>query len=218
METLTFEASIETIDLMIAKQRTLWNLDKYPSISYEDISQMLRIHIEKKWHTFKQGMPLEPWVSKIIKHKIYNFLNHYYRRFAPPACYYECINKKRLCFKCEKWEQKKKRAYNFQFPESSSDETYKPSVEKVSTNGFEIDEEQVEALHRRMRETLPKRLVNPYVWIYEEGKTDEFVAEQLHFKTTENKRRPGYRQIQNIKNKIFKHAKDLVEKEDLIYG
>ena len=47
---LKFEDCIEKIDLEINKRRSRWNLTALSWMDFDDVSQIIRIHIFKKWH------------------------------------------------------------------------------------------------------------------------------------------------------------------------
>ena len=44
-----FEDFIEVIDREILKRKPKWNLKSLAWIDYDDVSQIIRIHIHKKW-------------------------------------------------------------------------------------------------------------------------------------------------------------------------
>ena len=60
---IKFEENISIIDEEINKRRNKWTLSSIAWIDFEDISQILKIHIFKKWHLFDQEKPLLPWLN-----------------------------------------------------------------------------------------------------------------------------------------------------------
>ena len=57
---LEFEECIEKIDHEITKRKNKWNLTAISWMDFDDVSQILRIHIFKKWHLYDQSQPLAP--------------------------------------------------------------------------------------------------------------------------------------------------------------
>jgi len=51
---LNFEGCIAQIDNEIFKRRNKWNLTAISWMDFSDVSQILRIHIYKKWHLYNQ--------------------------------------------------------------------------------------------------------------------------------------------------------------------
>ena len=68
----SFEESISIIDNEISKRRNKWNLSSLTWIDFDDVSQIIRIHIYKKWHLYNPKQPLAPWVNRIISNQIKN--------------------------------------------------------------------------------------------------------------------------------------------------
>lgn len=214
---MTFEQALPEIDRLIRQQRGRWRLET-AHIDYDDVSQILRLHLFNKWSQYNPAKPLINWASRVIHRKLLNILVQYYGRFSPPSSF-ECkCYEGRKCRKCKIWEQKKKTAYLLNFAESTDTPEYsKNNVDRIS-HDYGDDEERVNILHKRMLETLPNdKLKNVYIWLFMERKDEEYVAEKLELKTSEEKRKPGYRQIQNYKNILIEHARKLTKEEDL-YG
>ena len=73
-----FEDKIQTIDEEINKRRNKWTLTSIAWMDFEDISQILKIHIFKKWHLFNQDKPLLPWLNRIISNQLKNLIRNNY--------------------------------------------------------------------------------------------------------------------------------------------
>ena len=67
-----FEDRIKEIDIEICKRRAKWNLTALSWMDFDDVSQILRIHIFKKWHLYDHSKPLAPWLNRIISNQIKN--------------------------------------------------------------------------------------------------------------------------------------------------
>ena len=80
-----FEESIDDINREIAKRRNKWNLTVLAWMDFEDVSQILRIHIYKKWHLYDAEKPLGPWINRIISNQIKNLIRNNYGNYARPC-------------------------------------------------------------------------------------------------------------------------------------
>ena len=61
-----FEDCIDIINQEISKRRNKWTLTSIAWMDFDDISQILKIHIYKKWHLYDSSKPLAPWLNRII--------------------------------------------------------------------------------------------------------------------------------------------------------
>jgi hypothetical protein len=80
-----FEDKIKVIDAELARRKAKWRLKAIPSIDYDDVSQIIRLHIYKKWSMWDQSRPLEPWLNIIIGHQIINLLKSLYGNLSRPC-------------------------------------------------------------------------------------------------------------------------------------
>ena len=67
---LKFEDYIDQIDEEIRKRKSKLTLTSIAWMDFDDISQILRIHIYKKWSLFDQDKALGPWLNRIISNQI----------------------------------------------------------------------------------------------------------------------------------------------------
>ena len=80
-----FEDNLKEIDEEIAKKRGKWNLKSLTWLDYEDVSQIIRFHIFKKWHLYNPEKKLKPWVRTIISNQIKNLIRNNYSNFVKPC-------------------------------------------------------------------------------------------------------------------------------------
>ena len=78
-----FEDHIDLIDNEIRKRKGKWNLTAITWIDFDDVSQIIRIHIYKKWNLYDSSKPLIPWINRIISNQIKNIE---YRRISVVSC------------------------------------------------------------------------------------------------------------------------------------
>jgi DNA-directed RNA polymerase specialized sigma24 family protein len=217
----SFEDKKKIIDEEIAKRRGRWKLKAIPSMDFDDVSQILRIHIWKKWHLWDQTRPLEPWLNKVITHQITNLIRNLYGNFARP-----CLNcaanqggdlcaifgkQCSLCPLYAHWEKHKKPAHDTKLPV--------PLIGTHEQEVFNIPQEnsdllkQVQDMHGKMKLILTAMQYRIYDLLYIQGKTEDEVAKVMGYRTSEANRKAGYKQLPNIKKIILQQAKKIIEKE-----
>ena len=117
-----FEDCINDINSEIFKRKNKWNLTAINWMDFSDVSQILRIHIYKKWHLYDPQKPLAPWINRIISNQIKNLIRNNYSNFTRPclkcaAAESEdgCSIYSKQCNACPlyaNWEKSKKNAHN----------------------------------------------------------------------------------------------------------
>jgi len=83
----TYEDKVNVIDCELQKRKHKWHLNALAWFDFEDVEQIIRFHIFKKWDQWDQSRNLEPWVNKIISNQLKNILRNHYSNFARP-----CLN------------------------------------------------------------------------------------------------------------------------------
>ena len=214
---LKFEDCIETIDVEINKRRGRWNLTALSWMDFDDVSQIIRVHIFKKWHLYDQSKSLAPWINTLISNQIKNLIRNNYGNYCRPCLKCAAAESESLCYiygtqnsSCPlfaQWEKTKKAAYLTKLPSPLE------SVEHETEN-MELKEFDFDAILKRLNKQLKKKLkVNEWIVyenLYLKDKTEQEVAKILGYKTSEKNRSPGYKQIKNIKKSIIEKAKEIV--------
>jgi len=198
-----------------------------PWISFEDVEQIIRVHIYQKWDQWDQKRDLKPWINKIISNQFKNILRNYYLNFAKPCsnCPFDSsIGGENLCSftksgsqdsSCplyKKWEKSKKNAYEIKIPVSLEKVTYKKTSEFSDHISMYSAENK---LHTVMRENLSNRHFFIYKMLFIDCVDEEQVAKILGYKTNEKGRKAGYKQIKNLKNMYKNLAKRIITKYDI---
>lgn len=226
---ISFEDKIDVINQEIIKRRGKWRLTALSYIDYDDISQILRIHIHEKWHLWDQTRPLEQWLNRLITHQIINLVRNHYGRVAPPCngcphnisedtCSFTRSSTK--CSECplfKKWEKKTRVGYNLKLAISTDSEDF---VEpKSSAVAFEdnIDyDKSSDRLHHKMKEKLSKFQYKIYELLIIKNLSDKEVSRELNFKSSEKGRTPGYKHLYDMRNIFYEMAKKIIQEEDII--
>lgn len=225
----TYEDKSEIIDQQLQKRFYKWRLDALAWLDFEDVSQIIRLHIYNKWHKWDQSRPIEPWVNKIISNQIFNILRNNYTNFAKPcvtckfnqsyseADHHLCgFTKSGLqgseCPDYAKWEKGKKNAYDIKVPVSLDTFSYKKD-DNTSIGSCLLSAEH--RLHKLMKKNLNDKHYFVYKMLFIDHIDEEEIARILGYKTNETGRKAGYKQIKNLKNLYKKVAKDLISKYDI---
>ncbi len=188
------------------------------------MAQIIRFHIFKKWHLYDQSKKLRPWIRTIVTNQIKNLIRNNYTNFVKPcvkcaACLEEtkCSIYGEQSGECplfRNWEKNKKGSMYAKMP--SSLENHSQEVYFLSTNHPSIDvQRSSKNLHRKMEEILKPNEWKIYTHLYIEMKSETETAKLMGYKTSEANRSPGYKQIKNIKKKIIKKARELIENDEI---
>ena len=214
---ITFEESIELIDAELQKRKNRWSLTSLSWMDYDDVSQIIRIHIYKKWDLYDQAKPLAPWLNRIISNQIKNIIRNNYGNYARPCMKCSasdgdngCEIYGKQCVDCplyEHWFKNKKRAHDTKLPVSL--ENHPQEIYNKPSDAFDIETEAIN-LHKNMKKILKPIEWRVYNFLYIENKTENEVAKAMGYVTSEKNRQPGYKQIKNIKKSIIRKAKQLI--------
>lgn len=219
---LSFEDCIAKINTEIAKRRGKWNLTALAWMDFEDVSQILRIHIYRKWHLYDPIKPLSPWINRIISNQIKNLIRNNYGSFTRPCLKCAaaeglefCSIYSKQCNACPlyaHWEKTKKKAYDTKLPvalENHSQEVFSLAADSPDIEGAII------RFHKKMNEILKPNEWKVYKASYMENMEESEVAKLMGYRTSEANRAPGYKQIKNIKKAIIIKAKKLMDKGEI---
>lgn len=210
----SFEESVALIDAEIIKRRGKWNLSSLSWLDFDDVSQIIRIHIYKKWHLYNPKKPLAPWVNRIISNQIKNLVRNNYLNFIKPCAQCPeaepdegCRKFGKQCSSCplyKDWEKNKKHAYNLNMPVSFE------SLENCQSTSYvdNIDIDKFKGyLDKKMRAILKPLEWKLYEMLYIKKMTEKQAAKKMGYKSTEENRNPGYKQIKNMQKAIIKKIK-----------
>ena len=215
-----FEECIKDIDSEIKKRKNKWNLTSLAWMDFDDVSQIIRIHIYKKWSMYDQKKPLGPWLNRIISNQIKNLIRNNYGNYCRPCLKCaaaegekECGIYEKQCADCPLyayWEKHKKRAHDTKMPVSL--QNHEQEVFNMPSGDFDI-EIAAENLHKKMQKILRPTEWIIYDLLYVQMKNEREVAKKMGYITSEKNRDPGYKQIKNIKKSILKKVKKQLDLE-----
>lgn len=216
----------DEIERLLNRYRSKWQLSALAWLDYDDISQIIRLHIYNKWHLWDQNRPFGPWVGSLISNQIKNQIRNHYGNFVKPClkCQYylggdDCSFTKNgkqnaECDLYAKWQKKKENAYNLKLP-LSLDPTLSIG-ETCIQDGVDYEEKTIN-IHRKILKKLKNekhQLI--YKMIYIDHLSDKEVAQRFDFKQDKkNRKTPRYKQLNNLKRKFYEIGKAVIEEEDL---
>jgi DNA-directed RNA polymerase specialized sigma24 family protein len=213
----SFEDSIDVINVEICKRRNKWNLTVLSWLDFDDVSQIIRLHIYRKWEQYDATKPLCPWLNRIISNQIKNIVRNIYGNYSRPCL--KCASAEgedgcrifgKQCNSCPlyaHWEKNKKSAHDTKLPVSLENHTQE--VFSLSSDVIDI-ERTAENLHVKMEKVLKPFEFKVYKLLYIENKSEDDIASIMGYRTSEKGRAPGYRQLQNIKKSIIAKVKKVV--------
>lgn len=228
----TFEEMYKIVDEIIKKRKNKWRLRAITWFDFEDVEQIIKLHIYKKWHLWDQSRPIEPWINRIATNQIRNIIRNNYTSVARPclSCPFNTSKgietsfdnscgftpSKIQCNECPlyaKWEKTKKSAFDIKITVSL--ENHKHHFASFESN-IEYNYTGAEKkLHNLMKNNLTDRQFFVYKMFFIDCLTDEQVAKILKFKTNEKGRKAGYKQIKNLKKMLYLKAQKLLSENDL---
>ena len=220
----TYEDKTDEIDEVLHKLQGRWRLSAINWMDYEDVAQIIRIHISKKWHLWDQSKPIGPWVNTVASNQMRNMVRNLYSTYLPPCnnCVYNTGGKScgitssgfqdADCPLMERWLKNKKDGHNVKIPVTM--ESHETEVFSEPDQWTDI-EEPTERLNREMKKELSPAYYKAYIDLFFSDKTDEEVAIELGYISNEKNRPAGYKQIRNLKELFLRKALDIMKREDI---
>ena len=222
-----FEDKREDLDQLLLKYRPKWQLSALAWLDYDDVCQIIRLHVYNKWHLWDQSRPFKPWASMIISNQIKNLIRNNYTSFAKPClrCQYnmggtlcdwtKSGDQDRTCADFDKWKKKKERAYNIKLPLTLDDGV---ATQNTSSIKDQVDYKlSSDRLHELVMTQLSERHKAIYAMLYIDHKDETEVAKKFGFKGDSTKRKTiRYKQISNLKKKFYRIAIKIIEDNDIV--
>ena len=212
-----FEERIDEIDQEIFKRKNKWNLTALAWMDFNDVAQILRIHIHNKWSLYDQKQPLAPWVNRIISNQIKNLIRNNYGNYSRPCLKCSAAEGENLCKvyvkQCNacpiyaRWEKRKKSAYDIKLPVAL--ENHNQEVHNMVHDNINI-EKTIKNVHEKMEKILKFSEWRFYELVYINHKSEEEAAKIMGYKTTEKNRLAGYKQMKNLKKSIIQKVKKYI--------
>lgn len=220
----SFESKIGVIDNELRKRRGKWQLKARVDLDFDDVEQILRIHINEKWCQWDQTRPLEPWLNRTITRQISNLLRNLYGGFSRPClkCAANeggelCSIYRVQCAQCplySKWTKRKKHAYDVKIPLPLENHTQE--VESIPSDFIDYDK-STKTIHDKMQARLSNVQKKVYVMLYIDNLSEDDVALRMGYKRNEDTKRKvfRYKQLENHKKTFYEMAKKILHEEGI---
>ena len=96
-------------------------------------------------------------------------------------------------------------------------ETKEYEIKKITSDVNDIDIAS-KRLHSEIEKQLNPRHYKVYKMLFIDFKSEEEVAKEMGYKTTEKGRSAGYKQIKNLKKQFKDLAKKILKSKDIFYN
>lgn len=221
---LTYEDCHDIIEREIAKRRGKWTLTILRWMDVDDVEQILRAHISKKWHLWDQERKLAPWIQRIMSNQITNLLRNNYTNYARPCvqCKYslgeegcEKTISGEQCDECplyKKWAAGKQNGYNIKMPLELENHVQEVNSKIDETINFP------ETMRRVMAELekhlSPKKFL-AFKLLFIDKMPEMDAIKKLGVKMTTKNKYAQKKLIAAYKDAIQKEAKEILAKSDI---
>jgi hypothetical protein len=220
----TFEESLPCIIEQVEKRRKKWNVH-VSWIDFDDIRQLLLIHIFKKWSQFDpERGELSHWVSSICSAQIKNHWRNLLGNTVPPCeccpaneggdkCKIFQLKDPSKCAILKKWEDTKREKYNLKLAANIEDFS---NILYYRSDGHNKNyEEAFQKITILIKNKLTKKQYMIYEMLYIKNIDEEEVGRKLGYKTEEG-RKTGYSSLLAHKKKIMEVIKRIIRDNDII--
>lgn len=219
-----FEDCLPIIDVEIAKRRHKWNLTSLAWMDFDDVSQIIRIHIFQKWGQYETSRPLQPWLNSIITNQIRNLIRNHYSNYTRPCIQLHCdaaVGESgcsiygEQCNSCPlyaKWQKRKQSANHIKIPVSI--ENHAHEIKQISDDTSDVFR-HVDTIHAKMKEILKPIEYQVYKGLFILHQEEDQVAKELGYISNEEGRPPGYKQIKNLRKSIIAKVKKCLANGDI---
>jgi DNA-directed RNA polymerase specialized sigma24 family protein len=211
---IKFESCINLINTEILKRKNKWTLSTLNWIDFEDVSQIIRFHIYKKWNLYDEKKPMLPWINRIISNQIKNLIRNNYGNYARPCLKCaaalgesECRiygKQDQGCPMFNNWTKTKKNAYDLKMAVSIEDHSYEINNQVCINSDIQ---KATQNLHEKMKQVLKPVEWKVYELLYINHKTEEQVCKILKFKYDKEAKSAYNKQLKNIQKSIIRKAK-----------
>lgn len=221
---VTFEDALPTIQKLLRNNKHKWQLKIINWLEWEDIEQIVKIHIFKKFHLYNKQQNFSPWANTIINNQLKNIRRNVYDSYSRPClrCSFNCggdscgwtVDNKQdsSCPLFKKWEGSKKYAHDVKLAVST--ENHVNEVSEIPENRIDVTK-AMKIIHEKIKPELRPGELKVYECLYIQELTEEETCKIMGYTAAENGRSPGYGRISQIKRKIIQKVKKIMDEVDL---
>jgi DNA-directed RNA polymerase specialized sigma24 family protein len=219
---LKFEKNLDLINAEILKRKNKWTLSALNWIDFEDVAQIVRFHLYKKWNLYDPAKPILPWINRIISNQIKNIIRNNYGNYARPCL--KCAaslgdsgcriygEQNSICPMYENWKNTKKNAYDIKMAVSIED--HPAEINNRSQESLDIQKATAN-LNIVMQKVLKPMEWQVYDLLYIQLKNEEQVCKILKLKFDKSSKTGYNKQLRNIQKSIIKKAKLVIRNGEI---
>lgn len=221
-----YEDKHAEIETLLERGRKRWSLEAIAWMDYDDIKQIIRAHIAKKWHLWDQGKQFGPWCNRLIANQIKNQVRNHYSSFSKPClrCPHNLGNEScaqtesghqdSSCAQYKKWEVGKKAAYDVKMPIPLED----GFIDTTSHLYDEFDHDKsADNLHKEVLKRLDEKNGVIYTILFIKGGSDDEAALELSIRDGVSGNKAAYiKKVGLMKKKFYEVAREILQEEDII--
>jgi len=220
----SYEEKFSVIEREIHKRRNKWQLDILRFMDFEDVEQVIKTHIWKKWHLWDQSRKLENWISRVCSNQIKNLMRNYYTNYARPCVQCKhCLGEEgcaatpsgEQCAECPlfaKWCKSKKNGYHIKMPLELENHTREVN-EKID-DGINY-QETFRRLHDELAKILSPKQLKAFNLFFVDEKSDEEAAKELNLKANTKNKNSLKKQIAELKQQLFQITQRVLKESDI---
>jgi hypothetical protein len=221
----TFEEFLTYINEAVASRRHRWLLHRISWIDYDDVSQIIKTHIFKKWDMTDAAKPISHFISRTISNQTRNIIRNVYTSYTRPCIQCPaneggdlCRIYGKQCSECpvfKHWEKSKSRAHAINLAESYENLEESSKNKLIGDNTF--PEYDLERFHAEMIKRLSNIQRKAYTYLYIENRDEAEAAKLMGYKVSKDSptRCCGYRQLAKLKKTFIEVAKTVIEETEI---
>lgn len=219
---MLFEDAIECIDAEIQRKRGKWTLTAIRHMDFDDVAQILRIHISDKWHLYDPSKPLKPWLGTVISNKLINLIRDNYGRYARPCLQCDSAGAEESCdiyiTQCvdcpafRAWRDNKRDAYNIKMPSLMDGDLMEINRKKCDYMDYSL---AISRLSEKMKTLLKPAEYRVYRMSFIDNISDEDIVSRLGYKAENRTRSRGTKYVRDAKKRILEVAKSVLGEGDI---
>lgn len=219
-----FEDFIPEIEKLLNSRRHKWTLAGIQFMDYDDVKQIIFLHLFKKFKQYDFSQPFAPWCNTIITNQLKNLQRNFYYSCARPCVQGCCFNdgndlcshtpSGKQCSECKlyrRWELKKKSAHDIRLP--LPEVNYQNEIYEMPETQFNL-EKTIEHFHLEMQKVLKPLEYRIYYFLFVEKLSEEETAKKMGYFSKESNRKAGYNSILRLKKKVIEKSKKAMKNVD----
>ena len=220
----SYEDKFPIIEREIRKRKGKWQLTILRHMNFEDVEQILKLHIWKKWHLWDQTRKLEPWISRVCSHQIMNLFRNLYTNYARPCvqCKFslgeegcEKTPSGEQCAECplyEKWTKSKRNGYHIKMPlelENHAQEVNSKVDENINFR------ETFRRLQEELDKVLNEKQSLAFKLFFVEKKSDDEAADLLGMKDNPKNKYIRRKEVSLLKEELQAAVRKILKESDI---